>query len=108
VIEEIHSANPTIPTALLELIWDSVKKLDDRKLKQLRKGTYKFKPGQRIVRKQYEDGQVITGACEIVENATPPIKTILEENKDEPLSIEDADEEERDGTEEGRNGEGDA
>jgi|DEB0MinimDraft_10_1074344.scaffolds.fasta_scaffold47337_3 hypothetical protein len=107
VIEEIHTANPSIPPALLELIWDSVKKMDDRKLKQLRKGTYKFKNGQRIVRKEYEDGQILTGSCEIMEDAVPPVNNILE-IKDEPLSIEDADEEERDGTEEGGNGEGDA
>jgi hypothetical protein len=42
-----------------------------------------------------------------MEDAVPPVNNILE-IKDEPLSIEDADEEERDGTEEGGNGDGDA
>ena len=105
VIEEIHNANPSIPPALLELIWDSVKKMDDRKLKQLRKGTYKFKKGQRIVRKEYKDGETLTGSCEIMEDAVPPVNNIIE-IKDEPKSIEDAPAEEE--REEDGNGNADA
>ena len=88
VIEEIASANPSIPPALLEVIWDSVKKLDDRKLKQLRKGTYKFKPGERIVRKEYEDGQILKQSVEIMPDAVPPVNNILEIKDDD--SVEDA------------------
>ena len=94
MIEEIASANPSIPPALLEVIWDSVKKMDDRKLKQLRKGTYKFKPGQRINRKEYNDGDILTDSCEIMENAVPPVNNIVEIKEDD--KIEDADEKEGD------------
>ena len=88
VIDEIANANPSIPAALLEVIWDSVKKLDDRKLKQLRKGTYKFKPGERIVRKEYHDGQVLKQSVEIMPDAVPPVNNILEIKEED--SVEDA------------------
>lgn len=104
MIEEIATANPSIPQALLEVIWDSVKKMDDRKLKQLRKGTYKFKPGQRINRKEYTDGQVLKQSVEIMEDAVPPVNNILEIKEDD--KVEDADEEERNEQQEG--GDGDA
>jgi len=83
IIEEIAKANPSIPIALLELIWDSVKKLDDKKLKQLRKGTYKFKKGKRINRREYKDGEIIRQSVEIVENAVPPVKNIVEIKDDD-------------------------
>lgn len=106
VIEEIASANPSIPPALLELIWDSVKKMDDRKLKQLRKGTYKFKQGQRIVRKEYEDGQVLKQSVEIMENAVPPVNNIIEIKDDD--KVQDAIEEEGYEQQEGSDGDADA
>lgn len=89
ILEEIVSVNPTIPMALLELIWDSVREMDDRKLKQLRKGNLKIK--NPIKRPVFEDGQILTGCCEIKENDIPEFKPILveepAENKVERLSI---------------------
>ena len=76
--------------------------MDDRKLKQLRKGTYKFKPGQRINRKEYNDGDILTDSCEIMENAVPPVNNIVEIKEDD--KIEDAVEEERNEQQEGNNG----
>lgn len=88
IIDEICKTNATIPAALLEIIWDSVKLLDEKKLKQLRKGTYKIK--NPIKRKEYKDGEIIKGCCEI----TPPFKNIVEveeydENKIQQLIISD-------------------
>ena len=71
ILEEIVSVNPTIQMALLELIWDSVREMDDRKLKQLRKGNLKIK--NPIKRPVFEDGQILTGCCEIKENDIPNI-----------------------------------
>ena len=87
IIDEIHQANPSIPQALLDMIWDSVKKMDDRKLKQLKKGTYKFKPEQKIKRREYKDGEVIKQSVEIMENAVVPMNNIIELKDDD--NVED-------------------
>lgn len=97
ILEEITQANPTIPYALLELIWDSVKIMDDRKLKQLRKGNVKIK--NPIKRPVFEDGQILTGCCEIKENDFPVVKEIvIKEEPEERLTMitEDELENERD------------
>ena len=90
IIEEIVKTNPTIPACLLELIWGRVKGMDEKTLKQLRKGNKKIK--NPIQRRQYEDGEVIKQSCVIQENAIPPVKEILLPKKIEEVGIEDGDE----------------
>lgn len=87
IIQEIVKTNPTIPACLLELIWDSVKGMDEKTLKQLRKGNAKIK--NPIRRREYKDGEVIKGSCEIQENAIPPVREFVLPNKIEEISIED-------------------
>jgi len=89
ILTEITEANPTIPYALLELIWDSVKGMDEKKLKQLRKGN--LKGLKTIERPKYEDGQIINNSCSIKENDLPVFKEIVlpPENKITELSIEE-------------------
>lgn len=93
ILTEITQNNPTIPYCLLELIWDSVKGMDEKKLKQLRKGNVKGL--KTIERPKFEDGQIIKQSCCIKENDLPVFKEILlppeepAENKITELCIED-------------------
>lgn len=76
IINEISKANPSIPEALLDFIWDSVKKLPEQKLKQIKKGQFKVKKGhQRITRREYKDGETIK-ACDIDEEGSLKLKPV--------------------------------
>lgn len=94
ILTEISQNNPTIPYCLLEIIWDSVKNMDEKKLKQLRKGNVKGL--KTIERKTYEDGEILKNSCCIKENDIPVFKEIIlppeeiAENKITELCIEDA------------------
>lgn len=53
---------------ILELIYDTCDKMDEKKIKQLKKGNYKHK-GKRIERPSFERNQVFYGV--LVENERP-------------------------------------
>lgn len=59
---------------ILELVYDTCEKMDEKKLKALKRGNYKFK-GQRIKRPVFEAGQTIVGV-EVKEGEPENIKEL--------------------------------
>lgn len=77
-----YQKHTRLPMGILELIYDTCEKLDEKKIKAIKRGNYKFK-GHRIQRPEFEPNQTIKGV-EVI----PPID---KQDKTELSRIEEVD-----------------
>ena len=60
ILEE-YQKQTNLPMGILELIYDTCERLDEKKLKSLKKGNVKVKEHQKIKRPTFEANQLVVG-----------------------------------------------